>query len=209
MLEHYQIMGITPISNIKELKKAYKKLSSKYHPDKSTHPKANEIFCAINESYETLMSHMTNKNVTVDISLSLEDIYHEKKISIGGDFFIIPKGNPSKSYTVKRKNKSFTINTQIKKHKTYRLIGSDLHVNVNLCAIKAITGTAFELLHVSGKKITINVPRATQNGYSQTIKNMGMPNKDNSYGDLKIKYKIIVPQLSDKDIEKIKTLLLT
>lgn len=202
-------MGITPIADLSDLKKAYKKLSSKYHPDKSSHPKAKEIFCSINESYNILMHHMENKKTTLDILLTLEEVYHGKKIKVGNDFFVIPKGNPLSTYTVKRGDKSFTINTSVKKHKVFKLINGNLHINVNICALKAITGTSFEIKHISGDTITVDVPKAIQNGYTQTINGMGIPKKDDQYTDLKINYKVIVPKLSDSKIKKLKELLLT
>lgn len=51
--EAYNILGVTPNSDEKELKKAYKKLVAEKHPDKhKNNPDAEKEFKSINEAYE-------------------------------------------------------------------------------------------------------------------------------------------------------------
>lgn len=54
---HYQILGISRIADNKEIKKAYKKLAIKFHPDKNNGDKYfEERFKEIQESYEVLIN---------------------------------------------------------------------------------------------------------------------------------------------------------
>lgn len=54
MTDFYDALGITPNASESEIKKAYRKLSLEYHPDKNSSPDASSKFQKINEAYETL-----------------------------------------------------------------------------------------------------------------------------------------------------------
>ena len=68
MTNYYQILGITTSASQDEIKKAYKKLAIKYHPDKN--PNTEEEFKQINEAYQILSD--SKKKRTYDIKLDYE-----------------------------------------------------------------------------------------------------------------------------------------
>lgn len=51
---HYITLGLTIEASEEDVKKAYKKLAVKYHPDKTKDKKHHELFIKIQEAYETL-----------------------------------------------------------------------------------------------------------------------------------------------------------
>lgn len=52
--DYYSILGISRTATEDEIKKAYRKLALKYHPDKNKTPEAEEKFKLIAEAYEVL-----------------------------------------------------------------------------------------------------------------------------------------------------------
>ncbi|KAJ8878284.1 hypothetical protein PR048_018861 [Dryococelus australis] len=56
MLDHYKVLEITRASSTAEIKKSYRKLALKWHPDKNplNTEEANKKFKAISEAYEVL-----------------------------------------------------------------------------------------------------------------------------------------------------------
>ena len=53
--DYYQILGISPSSNTKDMEDAYRKLAFRYHPDRNNmNPSANEKMRYVNEIFTTL-----------------------------------------------------------------------------------------------------------------------------------------------------------
>src|SRR6185295_203675 len=52
--DYYKILGVDRGAGADEIKKAYRKLAQKYHPDVSKDPAGEEKFKEIGEAYETL-----------------------------------------------------------------------------------------------------------------------------------------------------------
>lgn len=52
--DYYDVLGIDKNASQDEIKKAYRKLSKKYHPDISDDPQADEKFKEVSEAYDTL-----------------------------------------------------------------------------------------------------------------------------------------------------------
>lgn len=54
MLDYYKILEVSKNATLEEIKKAYKKLALKFHPDKNKSPDAEEKFKKISEAYQVL-----------------------------------------------------------------------------------------------------------------------------------------------------------
>ena len=55
---YYEILGVTPDSDVSEIKAAYRKLARKYHPDVNDSAEAVAKFKAVTEAYETLSDNV-------------------------------------------------------------------------------------------------------------------------------------------------------
>lgn len=52
--DYYEILEVSPQASQEEIKRAYRKLAHRFHPDRNKSPGAEERFKAINEAYEAL-----------------------------------------------------------------------------------------------------------------------------------------------------------
>ena len=73
--EYYKLLDIEPNSDLATIKRAYRKLSFKYHPDKNNN-ETNEIFNRISNAYTYLLNKESRENK--DTNYSLTD-YNQRK----------------------------------------------------------------------------------------------------------------------------------
>ena len=71
--DYYEVLGVNRDASEEEIKKSYRKLAMKYHPDRNPdNPKAEEQFKEAKEAYEILNFSSTNKGKIVTIKLDTE-----------------------------------------------------------------------------------------------------------------------------------------
>ena len=59
MRDPYTVLGVSKTADMAEIKKAYRKLAKKFHPDQSKDPKAKDKFAEISAAYEILGDEKT------------------------------------------------------------------------------------------------------------------------------------------------------
>jgi DnaJ-class molecular chaperone len=67
MTNHYEILGVPKDVDATEIKKAYRKLSLKYHPDRNPDPEATEKYKAINEAHEILSDPQKREQYNMEL----------------------------------------------------------------------------------------------------------------------------------------------
>jgi molecular chaperone DnaJ len=90
--DYYDVLGVDKNASQQEIKKAYRKLALKYHPDKSDDPDAEEKFKEISEAYAVLSDEEKRQrydrygHAGIDQEYSYEDIFRGADLSdIFGD----------------------------------------------------------------------------------------------------------------------------
>jgi DnaJ-class molecular chaperone len=66
-MTHYEILGIHENSTIQEIKKAYRILARKYHPDVSPVDSSSDTFLLIQQAYEVLSDPTTRQRYDQDL----------------------------------------------------------------------------------------------------------------------------------------------
>lgn len=65
---YYAILGVSHKANFQEIKKSYRKLAKKYHPDRNKSPLAEETIKKINEAFEILSDRRKRKQYDLEAS---------------------------------------------------------------------------------------------------------------------------------------------
>jgi len=78
---YYAIIGVSEDANFQEIKKSYRKLAKKYHPDRNKSANAEETIKKINEAFETLSDRRKRKQYDLESSniFDLEESNNEEK----------------------------------------------------------------------------------------------------------------------------------
>ena len=54
--KYYKLLGLTSSASDQEVRKAYRKLAMRYHPDRNSDPKAHELFILLNEASDIILN---------------------------------------------------------------------------------------------------------------------------------------------------------
>lgn len=84
--DYYEILGVSKESTEAEIKKAYRKLAMKYHPDKNKAPDAEEKFKEISEAYAVLSDEEKRAQYDKFGHAGIDGRYSQEDIFRGADF---------------------------------------------------------------------------------------------------------------------------
>lgn len=200
---YYEILGVTKDSDDKDIKKAYRSLSMKYHPDRNSDPEVAETYKRINEAYETLSD--PEKKAQYDNHSSGNIEHFEQHFSDVNDIFNMMfrghgfqnvQGNPNIRVFTNHQgpgNSHFHHFQQVVRPKDISIpIIIDMKQSYSGCIIpKEITRTIStnHLKSSETETIYINIPRGIDNNEVLMIKEKGNI-IDNVKSDLKINIQI-------------------
>ncbi len=185
--DYYKILGVSKNATQDEIKKAYRKLAAKYHPDANQGDKAaEEKFKEINEAYQVLSDEEKRKlydNLGADwekyqkAGVSWEDFvrqraggggtyanYEDIFGGGGGDFYDIFELLFGSGFGGRGGRRRANIPRK----------GNDLKAKITITLEEAYHGTS-RLIDVNGKKLRIALKPGVKNGQKLRIKGKGAP----------------------------------
>jgi len=201
--DYYKMLGVNKTASKNEIKKAYRKLAMKYHPDHSKGDKsAEETFKNISEAYAVLSDKEKRKQYDTFGSAGFQQRYSQEDIFKGSDFesilselfggsgrfggggrgmrFSFDGGGPFGGY--QRKQQAHPK-------------GSDLEYELPLTLEEVAAGTQkiVSFQHKGrSEKITVKIPKGMISGKKLRIAGKGEPSPyGGPAGDLYIKSKVL------------------
>jgi len=188
-IDYYKVLGISKNATAKDIKKAYRKLARKYHPDVNPNDKAAEKkFKEINEANEVLSNPENRKKydkygkdwkhaeefekARKQNPYQGQQSYSDFEGEDFSDFFSSMFGGRQQSYS--------------KSSRKFR--GQDYNAELNL-SLKDIYSSQKQTLTINGKNIRLTIPAGVANGQVIKIKGHGGKGVNGGpNGDLYIKF---------------------
>lgn len=163
MKSYYDILGVDKSASKDDLKKAYRELSKKYHPDKNPGDKsAEEKFKEVNEAYSTLSDD--NKRREYDYTQSGGGRWTDDNWS-GGGWNVHFGANP----------------WNYMNNHGFRQMASDIRVRLTISLEDAYYGVERYPLRIGPKMLNVKIPKGVTTGRQLKLTGQGVQGYDN-YG---------------------------
>jgi curved DNA-binding protein len=203
-IDYYNILGLPRSATQQDIKKAYRKLARKYHPDVNPgDTSAEKKFKEINEANEVL-SDPDNRakydeygkdwqHAEAFEKAKKEQAGYQRQRSSGGDAFSEDDFSDFFSAMFGGRGKSGGRSMQFR--------GQDIQAELEL-PLEEVYRSHKRTLHVSGKNIRLTIPAGIRNGQVIKIKNHGAEGiQGGPRGDLHIRFSIVnnTPFRRDED----------
>ena len=203
--DYYQLLGVKKDATKEEIKKAYRKLAMKYHPDHTKGDKAaEEKFKKISEAYAVLSDKEKRKEYDTFGAEGFRQRFSQEDIFKGFDFGDIFRefGFGGDVFSGRGRGGGMRFNfgggspfgSQAGQHQA-RMKGSDLVYELPLTLKEVATGTTktISLQHQGhAQKVTVKIPKGLISGKKLRLAGKGSPSPvGGPPGDLFIQSKVL------------------
>lgn len=209
-VDYYKVLGVDKNASEKEIKKAYRKLARKYHPDLNPDNKdAEKKFKEINEANEVL-SHVENRKKydkygkdwmhgeEFEKARQHQSSQRQYQSQQGGSQQGFSKGDFSDFF-----ESMFGGARGSSRQSSAQFKGQDLNADLEI-DIREIYETHKKVVSLNGKKIRLTIPAGIENGQVIRIKGKGGQGmKGGPSGDLLIKFIVINTTSFKRDKENL------
>ncbi len=198
-IDYYKILGVSKSANNAEIKKAYRKLARKYHPDINPgNVEAERKFKEINEANEVLSNYENRKKYDkYGKEWKHADEFEKANQKRQSQDYQYPNSGQYGYSTFSEDDFSDFFNSKFggqnfrRKNRRPKFKGQDYYAKLQL-NITDILKSEKQTLTIAGKKIRLTIPAGIENGQEIKIKNYGeVVGSAGENGDLYIKFELI------------------
>ena len=213
--DYYKILGIEKSADQEEVKKAYRKLALKYHPDRNPNNReAEEKFKKISEAYAVLSDKEKRKQYDTFGSDQFSRRYSQEDIFRNVDLNEILKSFGFGGFRGSTRRGGFTYTTDndpfadlFRGSQTYYnnapQKGEDLLYNLSITLEEAVSGAEKKISLRSGRnvnEITVKIPAGINTGKKLRLSGKGYPGTNNGpNGDLYLNVTVLPHPLFARD----------
>lgn len=200
--DYYKSLGVSKNTSDEDIKKAYRKLAMKYHPDHTKGDKrAEEKFKKISEAYAVLSDPEKRKQYDTFGSDGFKQRYSQEDIFSGFDFSSLFKEfgfGGSGAFTGRRGGRPFSYggdNTFGGRSSRQQMKGSDLEYELPVTLRDVATGTSQTITLNHGNRretLTVKIPKGMITGKKLRLAGKGNPSPyGGKPGDLFVRSKVV------------------
>jgi DnaJ-class molecular chaperone len=201
MSNHYEVLGVEQTANIDEIKKAYRRLSLQYHPDRNSTPDAIGKFQKINDAHEIL----SDKQSRSEYDMQLKGIFNKDGTEFGdlnNIFNAFMSGMPGMSGIPNVRVFNTGNHPGFSRHFTQQIQKPPPIVrNIELTMEQSYTGGSFPIqinkwTLINGveseeiQTLYVNLPPGIDENEMVLLRNQGHQISENIKGDVKVNIKI-------------------
>lgn len=173
-IDYYKILGLGKKASAAEIKKAYRKLARKYHPDLNPNDKeAEKMFKQINEANEVL-SHPENRKKYDSYGKDWKHAEEFEKARQRDQSQRTYRPSGSSQYSEEDFSDFFgsMFGGRARSQRSVKFRGQDFQATLHL-NLKDVYHTHKRTLTVNGKNIRLTIPAGVKNGQTIKIKGYG------------------------------------
>jgi DnaJ-class molecular chaperone len=224
MSSPYQTLGVSPYADVKDIKKAYRLLARKYHPDQNSDPEAVSKFQEIQEAYRLITDKSHKPQVTafsgfddfpdisdwgadIDISVSvsfeealLGKIVHPLVADKREEIFIPPGTTDGEMLRLRGRGASgvspgdLFVKVSVRQSNYFIKEGLNVICEVPLTIAEAALGSEVRVPTLAGSK-KIKIRSGTQQGQLVRLRDEGFT------GSIIYRFMIISPDIENQQIK--------
>jgi curved DNA-binding protein len=207
--DYYKLLGVKKTASDDEIKKAYRKLAMKYHPDKTKGDKtAEETFKKISEAYAVLSDKEKRQEYDTYGSSGFQQRFTQEDIFRGFDFGdIFKEFGLGDAFSFGGGRGSFSFGggrgAYAQQQQRRQIKGNDLEYEIPLTLQEIAAGTTktVSLRHGGhSEQVTVKIPRGMLSGKKLRLSGKGEPSPfGGPNGDLYIRSRLVADPVFKPD----------